>query len=412
MKKLLVGLAVLALWSAAGVAQQPAGTGKVSLLSRGDSARAAFDSLAQGLGFAVKYDESLDVEEDLKFSVWLRLKDSEPERAARLLSTAAGKAVRLDTRRKLVLVGDNVEAPPRATIVRGYDVSVATSRFVAYQEALGTPRRATSAKATEDATPPAPPAERTASQHLADTLNRLLSDDDGNAPDFAVAGDRLVLRDTEATHSRVRECLNLLINDTGGQSSESKSEAVLLEKLRKAKPPLALQETPRTSIMAQLCEAAGVDFVIRQSLIESLSEEHATLTLPADATVADALNEAFPAQAGGWAVAYDAVTLGLELYTPPGYRMFETGELLKQLAAAYQKQRTVPDREQGFGGDLRTQGGVNVVVTAINKIIGGQGSLTQVEPWGSRLIVRGSVEDIALAETTLKEMGWEAPKNN
>lgn len=381
----------------------------VSVVSRGGAASVALESMAQSLGYSLKYGADVDVESDVDFHVWVRLKDAAPDRAARVMGFACGMNVRIDVERKLLVVGGEGAGSARGALLKGYDVSVAASRFVAYENAWGAPKAAAKEPASDDKS--APEAERSAAQRLADLLEYLLSDERGG-PQFAVAGDRLLLRDQPAMHARVGELLDLLVNDTGGHSAESRAESAVVAALRKAKPPLALQETPRASVLAQLCEAAGVDFAIRAENVDWLEEDHATLELSPEATVMDALQATFNADTAGWVIADGVVSVGHESYTPLGFKVFETAELLKKLDAGVRRQRTEADRRNGFSGDLRSQGGVDVIVNATLKVLETSTLYVMVETWGSRVVVRGSQSDIELAEAALKEMGWEPPKGN
>jgi hypothetical protein len=377
----------------------------VSLASRGGSAKVALETFAQALGATLKYDAALDPDEDLDYHVWIRLKSAQPERAARLMSVAVGKSVRYDAGRRQVQVGEAPEGAGKAGTLKGYDVSVAAGRFVTYQNDYGKPAPAPS---TQDGQPAAP-AEKCAAVYLANLLTVLVGTDDGG-PDFAVTGDRLLLRDDAAMHARVQEALDLLASDHGGHSAELAAEVALRDKLRKAKPPLSLDETPRASILAQLCEIADVDYVIRHDLVDTLEQDHTSVTLPASATVADALTEVFTALTGQWVLSEGAVVTGAEFFTPNGYRVFDCQDLLKKLDAGYVKQRTAPDRAKGFTGGLRSEGGIDVVTSALVKLLGEGGSWVLVDSFGARVVVRGTITEVEAAEAALKAMGWESPK--
>lgn len=403
MRTLLSGVLLLLLMSstsrAGGVPEA-----KVSLTSRGGTARSALDSFAQATNCTLKFSDSYDLESDFDYHVWLRLKDASPQRAARVLSTALGVPVRHDDARRLILVAGPEDTPARGGTIKGYDVSAAAAAFVAYQNTWG------KAKHTPAANEPVQP-ERTAAEHLAGLVESLLGDDEHSFT-FAVAGDRLLLRESEATHGCVRKCLDLLVAPGGGASPELMAEGAIVDLLKKAKPPLALAETSRASLLAQMCESTGVDYVIRGDGAAWLEEDLVSIEVEKDASVFDALNLAFSPGNGRWVVHDGCVTLGTDYFTPSGYRVFDAEALLQKLDAACKRQRTEPGREEGFSGDLASQGGIDVVVTALLSLLSDSGNYVMVETWGSRLIVRGSKTDIDLAETALKEMGWEAPKTN
>jgi len=411
---------ILALALGASIQAQDKPAAKVSLASRGGTALAALESFAASLGYTLRYSPDLDTESDLSFHVWMRAKDTTPERAARILTFATGNTVRLDAARRQIVVEAGTESTPRGTVLKGYDVSVACSRFVLYQNTWGqqTPKPAANTKpegggGDTPAQPAAPaPREQTAAEHLAQLLEYVLGDDLGGAPEFAVVGDRLLLRDGLATHARVKEMLDLLVSDNGGGSASARDEAALIETLRKAKPPLTLDETPLASVLAQFCDAADVDFAINAGAVDWLEEEHVSLELTPEISVLDAMKLAFHDDTARWIVGDGAVFVGGDDSTPVGYRVFEAAELMKKIDAGIQRQRTAPDRRDGFTGDLRSLGGVQVIVDALVKVVGDAAWYTQIECWGTRVIVRGSYDVIATAEAALKEMGWEPPKGN
>lgn len=378
---------------------------RVSLQSRGGAAAVTLDALAQSLGYKLHFDSEIDPESDLDFHVWLRVKESTPERAARILSYACGMNISVDHRVRRVNVAYNTESGATATVVKGYDVSVACSRFVAYQNQWGGPKPKADEKQPELR-------QRPAAERLSDLLGAMLDDPLRAGPTAVVAGDRLVVRDTPEMHTRVRQMLDLLVNEQGGTSTEAQAEAAIISALRKGKPPLELEETPRAGVLAQFCEAAGVDYFLNADVASWMEEDHLTLSLSGELSVLDGLELAFGEDTGRWRMLDNAVTVGVQAYAPEGYRVFEVGELLKRMDAAFQRQRTKPDVEEAFTGDLRSEGGVYVVVNALEAILVRDSYDVRVDCWGSRVIVRGGSIDLDLAEATLKEMGWEAPKGN
>lgn len=425
MRKFAIAVAMLAvLLAQASTQAQDKPAVKVSLASRGGPASGVLDSMAQTLGYTLRYSPDLDVEQDLSFHVWLRVKDATPERAARLLSFALGNTVRLDAARKEIYVAAGEEPGPRGSVLKGYDVSVACARFVAYQNQWGQPRQRPAPQplprnnegASDQPAQPAVPAQeasqRTAADHLADLIEYVLGEGFESGPSPAVVGDRLLLRDSARAHARVRELLDLLVADAGGASGAARDEQTVLDALRKAKPPLALDETPLASVLAQLCDAAESDFAVRGTAVDWLEEDHVSLAFEPEVTVEGALHAAFNDNSLRWVISDGAVLVGQDDFAPAGYRVFETADLLKKIDSGIQRQRTDPDRRQGFTGDLRSLGGVDVVVNALLKVLEEDSPYTHVESWGSRVIVRGNCATLALAETALKEMGWEAPKGN
>jgi len=404
MRTLLAALTLLLLASTTVCAGGAIPEAKVSITSRGGTARSALDSFAQATNCTLKFSDVFDVESDFEYHVWLRLKDATPQRAARVLSMALGFRVQFDPAHSLITIAGAEETPTRGGTIKGYDVATATASYVAYQNTWGKARH------TPAPNEPVQP-ERSAAEHLAGLLESLLGDDESSLT-FAVVGDRLVLRDADAMHDRVRKCLDLLVAQGGGASPELAAESAILSVLKKAKPPLTLAETSRASLLAQMCDAAAVDFVIRQDGAGWLEEDLVSLEVEKDASVLDALNMAFSPGSGRWVIHDGCVTLGTDYFTPPGYRVFDVEALLQKLDAAYKRQRTEPGREDGFSGDLSSQGGIDVVVTALMSLLSDSGNYVMVETWGARVIVRGSRADVDTAETALKEMGWEAPKTN
>jgi hypothetical protein len=342
------------------------------------------------------------------------------------LTIACGSTVRLEPARRQVYVGAGIEDAPGRAIIRGYDASVACAQYVEYVNTWGRPTPPPTVPVPmpraeggtdKPALPAAPPPatyEATPAEQLVGVMQDVLGDFIGTGPSPWAVGDRILVRDSAEGHAGVREFLDLITADHGGLSAAAREEQAIVARLRKAKPPLGLTETPLTAALAQLCDAAEIDYVVEGSSVDAVEATTVNLELGADQSVYDALELALADTGGVWTVREGALCCSFEsgLAQSYGYRVFETRELLKKIEAAVKRQRTAPGKRDGFTGELRDLGGVSVISDALEALVEIDSFRLLIQTWGTRVIVRGDHRALQQAETALKEMGWEPPKGN
>lgn len=329
--------------------------------------------------------------------IWLSAKQVEKSRAVHLLSVASGLSVRIAGRR---LVVREYDQPGAHRISKGYDVSVLCGRFVDYVNQYGEPERKLS-----------PGQERrktTAADHLSGVLYQLLDDVTGSAEDSSVVGDRLIFSADAETQALVAEALKLLVQPDGGDSVYLQAAAQQASALRDKQGKTEASERPLASVLAEMCKGAGVDFLINAGFAVDAHDTHVDCSLEgAYQDQVNAVLELFaPDAASGFG--HGVVHFGFpDSVRRGGVRVHDVSELLKKMDAAYQRQRTQPNREEGFDGGLREQGGVYVVTDAITAQLGQQGHEARVLAYGVRVIIVGGPAACDAATAILKELGWE-----
>jgi hypothetical protein len=213
----------------------------------------------------------------------------------------------------------------------------------------------------------------------------------------------------------VREALDLLISEKGGESAALKAERAVVEKLKQAKFQGDLTGTPVFSVIAGICGTASVGVVLGRELGGLAGEWHIDFAQTEEVSAWDGLQRLFTLlETQEFPVEFTVVggVAAIELQggtIHAGYRVFELSELLKKLAASYQRQRTTPGKEDGFSGDIKAHGGVGTVLDALEEQLAAADTAdgVRITSYGTRLLVRGGAAEVDAATTILKEMGWE-----
>jgi hypothetical protein len=262
-----------------------------------------------------------------------------------------------------------------------------------------------------------PEPERTAAQHLAELIDEVLYDAWGEEVSASVVGDRLLYTLHAESHRGVRELLDMLMAEKGGESAGLKTERAVLKKLKEKKLNTSEYEaTPISSVLAGICLEAGVGLALGSNLAAECVEHHVDLDF-GDATCWDALQRTLKilrdedldlsvgVRSGAVAIEMDCESIS------KGYRVYRIDELLKKLAASYERQRTKTGRKNGYEGSLREEGGNRVVVDSLYDLLEAGKHSADCFVYGDRLLVRGSAGDIDAATEILKQMGWEEPRD-
>lgn len=391
---------MLALLGTGFMAQDKPVEKKFTLRSYGDKGQLALEAFAAELGYSAELpSEADDTGGDIEQPCWFSFKDQSAEQAASILSTALGLHVAIHPARKKVSARAWGGTTGRST--RGFDVSVLASRYVEYVNRYGAPKAA-----TRDGKPEP---DRTATEHLQEVIEDVLGQRLGDAGASCV-GNRILMNLTQAQQRDVGELLSLLMSDKGGSSASMVAERELRAALAKAPHQDEYNERPLGSVMASLFAKSG-GFVVAYSLHTEFTERHVTREKRDNETVADFLNDLANQYEFAWGGSLGVVRLtSRDGATGGGYRVFELKDLLERLASAYAAQKTQPGKTGGFEGDIKTQGGMAVVVEALNAQAASANNSFLLTRYGTRLVVSGSAQDIDAAAAILKEMGFEEPK--
>lgn len=328
--------------------------------------------------------------------------DLSPGGMAELLSFATGQPMRVSG--SSLIVGE-----VNGGVVKGYDVSVLAGAYVEYVNNYGAPKE-------DNPLDELDLEERTAAEYLAESIEYLLHHPYRPELLSSVVGDRILLTLPPEDHARVREFLDLLMKEGGGESGELLAERAMLAKLADTRFKGDFTGTPISSIVIDICRKAGLNVALGAGLASAGADWHIDFVVKQEVTALEAFERLTSQLAGqdyelSLACAIGAAVVEItDLQVWSGYRVYDIGNLLKKLNASYQRQRTAPDKDGGFEGDLKQAGGNRVIEGAVFDQLEQQGLDARVEAFGSRLVVRGSAGSVDAATTILKEMGWEAPK--
>jgi hypothetical protein len=379
----------------------PAEPALVDIECYGESADIILQRLADSAGLTLRYaseDAMLDS------PVWVRAKGVTTAEAAHLLEVATSLYINVQGGTLVVSTEDDLR--PKL-VTRGYDVSIAAGRYVDYVNTYGAPAAPKKEGEAEGLS-------LTAAERLARLLTEVADIAWGIPLEPTAVGDRILCTASAGTHALVQEFLQVMAAEHGGMRVATQRERAFLQQLQEHKAALDYKDTPICSIVAHMCRLADTHFVIESEAGMYLDQEHIDWFSSDETSCLDAMrlvlfehgSETIQVRSHGGAMLItdvDYCGLGSE-------RVFEVGDLLKKLDAAFQRQRTAPGKEDGYTGDIAREGGTKLIVDALEAELDKAGSFARVFAYGSRLVALGSAEECNVIEGMLKEMGWEPPK--
>lgn len=340
--------------------------------------------------------------EDTEETCVLAVNEMSPAATAELLAFATGMPMRVDG--QALIVGD-----VNGGVVKGYDVSVLAGAYVEYVNNYAAPKQPNPMEELELQ-------DSTAAEHLAGTIGYILHHPYHAELMPSVVGDRILMTLPAEGHTRVREFLDLLMSEKGGESRALADERAVRETLAKTKFSGDLTATPVSSVVLGICRTAKLNVALGAGIAMVGADWHIDFVVKEEVTALEALSnlmgrlekdDLFLSLSSCNGAATVEIT---DLNVWSGYRVYDIRDLLKKLNASYQRQRTAGGKDGGFDGDLKQAGGSEVVVGAIFDQLEIQNLDARVESFGSKVIVRGSAQSVDAATTILKEMGWEPPK--
>lgn len=356
----------------------------------------ALSDLATQLGFAFEPGEFADSYE-LEGLVWVHAKGVSPELAAKLLSASAGVRVVLDDANRTLTVRalDASAEPPK---VRAFKVDALCRQYLDYQKRYGFQGDAGSPELFDNPT---------ATEELRDAAAEVLQLGE-EAPGSAV-GKRLVYTRNAADLDRLDELFRLL--ESGGESSALRQDRLNRDALSKLRSEFGGEQPLLSATLWQLFKDCPTPVYLDYSLMQAVDFEYDST----EARLGGELNhhEALLAVAREQGFEIDSLNGALRLHqayfsSSASYRVFDVSGLLAELEKQYAELKTDSQTQEGFQGDLRTEGGVQVVVDALSIQLDNAGCASLVRAYGSRLVVSGGVDVIDRAAEVLAAMGWQA----
>jgi hypothetical protein len=383
-KRLTISLVAL-LSALAPVAAEPKVERTVNCVYPAAVLGVALNDLATQLGYAFEPGEFADSYE-LEGLVWVHAKGVSPQLAAKLDDANRTLTVRA------------LEASTEPPKVRAFKVDALCRQYLDYQKRYGFQGDAGSPELFDNPT---------ATEELRDAAAEVLQLGE-EAPGSAV-GKRLVYTRNAADLDRLDELFRLL--ESGGESSALRQDRLNRDALSKLRSEFGGEQPLLSATLWQLFKDCPTPVYLDYSLMQAVDFEYDST----DARLGGELNhhEALLAVAREQGFEIDSLNGALRLHqayfsSSASYRVFDVSGLLAELEKQYAELKTDPQTQEGFQGDLRTEGGVQVVVDALCIQLDNAGCASLVRAYGSRLVVSGGVDVIDRAAEVLAAMGWLA----
>ncbi|MHC4841211.1 MAG: hypothetical protein ACYTDT_09695 [Planctomycetota bacterium] len=367
-------------------------TKSVSGLYPAEVFHAALQDFAAQIGYTLNTGE-LDPESDLDEPIWVSANNVTPNELAELLSFSSGYEVNIRDGKHEITVSEEPELTVRPGLkTQGFDVSSQIKIYKDYIKAYGE-------AGDSDEFNPSPGYELLG---LVEGVVTTSDDRQGSA-----VGNRLLFSESAVMLKEVDGFLELLKSENGGESQQAKRVRSLMDRIngKKLEEPLE-----GVSIMDALWDLLGdleMPVAINPGVLEELQYTDDTVSLKSAEdrvsllrTIAAMYN--FELYVTGNALLLDNVAERAN----PIYHVFNSEALLKQLEKEYEEQKSEEVLE-GFHGDLRKMGGMEVLVDALTVQLENHECDAAVYSWGSRLIVVGSLQTLDVSVSVMKQLGWK-----
>ena len=360
--------------------------------SLGGNANTVFQELLKDTGRVSELRDDIEAEL-VEQVVWASLNDVTDENACDAMEIATGYswlAGQFQDGTRMFTV-DHLTQMNASPICLGHDTSIAANNFVEYVKKYGQKLKAGEIENNTSA-----------SEYLAKLIENMF----GKNYSGSVVGNKFLLTIDPDAHREVKELISLLGKPNGGESKLTADSHKFWSKLWSTKWKGLSKDKPLGSVLASMFKKAGIDFVVHHESRVLMNEhldydhKHSTQLHMQISRLQKRYEFTFSAQPGYLVVG------GKENF----YRVFEVTNLLEKAGAAYKRQNTEKGLEQGFSGDIRSKGGAKIISTGLKKLLVGLGCEPEIFVYGSRIIVRGSLEDLRNSRNTLLDMGWTEAK--
>ena len=407
MKRLCLACACLLAVAASTGAEEPPGPrdepepATVTLAFPGEESGIVVQELATQLNYRVSLLDADDPPEGWEELCWVLAKEVSPDDAASYISESSGLHLYLDHRRRLVQVRDEYDPLLESRKVHAYRVAKHVKRHLEYVNRYG---RKTDPEASVLGD------GETGAEVLVSVLATILAGPAWEPRGGTAVGNRILFTLPKRDHARIRELLDLLLADGVGESRALKQDRANRAALASVHPETATENTPSGEIIWRLCMNLKTPVLMNADLLDGFDFEDDSVDFdfgPED-TVLHALESMaerlwFGVDAHGKSIRLRPRDEGLS----DCYRVFELSALLDELNQAYLEQHTEKGRKQSYDGDLSTEGGIDVVVQALESQLANANLAPVIASYGSRLIVAGGVECTEQAAAILRELGWK-----
>lgn len=399
MRRILMCLPLLLLMCV-NVTAEPKKERKVNCVYPGEALQTALADFSTQLGYSLELGEFEDTWE-LEQPIWVHSKGVPANRAAEMIGASGGMRVELNPAARTVSVAELDDDRLPATKVKAFKVEKLARAFIAYQ------KRYTLAGDSEDK--PDMTYRPSGTEELRDAVEEILQLTETGGGGSAL-GMRLVYSRTSEDLEMVGELLKLI--ESPGESSALREDRENRAQMQKLRSEFAGKDQMVSAVLWQLFKDAPVPVYLDHSVAGMFDFEYDTtrVSLRKDRTHYDALLEL----AREYEFSIDSVNGALRLHTldwegSASYRVYDTSALLEELEKEYEALKT-EGVEEGYRGDLRKEGGVEVIVDALAHQLENAGHAPLIRAYGSRIVVVGGVDVIDRAGEVLAALGWNEGK--
>lgn len=372
---------------------------KVNCVYPGERLVSALSDFATQLGYVFEpsdYEETLDLDEP----IWVLARDVEPELAARIIGASGSVRVKLDSSNRRLTLSDADTDEQISPQTRGFEAGDLCKQFLAYQQRYGK-------KGAADA--PDLLYRPTATEALRDAIEEILMLTEMEGGSGSAVGKRLLYTRDSDDLVNIAELLRLLKSEYGGESSALHLDRRNREALAKLHSDFQPGDGLFSAMLYQLFKDSGLPVYVDAGLMGQFDLEYdvTEVALHAESSHLVALQEL----AREHYFAVDSVGGALRLHEQDyeggaSYRVFNMDTQLAALEQEYLELKTAEDVLEGFQGDLRSQGGIDVIVDALEVQLDAAGHSPLIRAYGSRLVVVGGVDVIDAAVEVLQALGW------
>jgi hypothetical protein len=321
-----------------------------------------------------------------------------------LIGASGGVRVKLDDANRQVVVSELDEDTAVPGAIRSFQLDKLCALYRGYQKRYG---EKSDAKADTDLG-----YRPTAAEELRDAVAEILQLEDDH-PGSAV-GKRLVYTLPADDLARIEELLGLLEAAGGGESNALTLDRGNRARLAKLHSNFGGEGTLVSAMLWQIFKDCDVPVYIDRGQMDGFDLEYDTTEVTLDG--AHSHYDGLKALASEQDFFIDSKHGALRLHEDffegaSSYRVFDVADLLAALEKDYAELKTDDDLAEGFHGDLRTQGGVQVVVDALTTQLDNAGFTPLIRAYGPRVVVVGGVDVVDRAAEVLKAIGWQPPSD-
>ncbi|MCA8918076.1 MAG: hypothetical protein KDB68_01440 [Planctomycetes bacterium] len=377
----------------------------VNCVYPGEVLASALADFSTQLGYRFEpgdYEDSFEIEQP----IWVLAKDVKPELAARMIGASGGVQINLDDANRRITLTDLDSDEADARSVKGFKIDDLAAHFLAYQKRYGR---------VGDGTDPDLLYRPTATEELRDAISEILRLEETEGGAGSAVGKRLIYTRSKTELAQISELIQLLGTAAGGESAALKLDRRNRDELRKLRSDFQPGDGLLSALLYQLFKDYSVPVYIDAGLMGQFDFQYDTteVTLEATSTHFDALQ----ALARENFFAVDSVGGALRLNQQDyagsaSYRVFDVSELLVELEQAYTELKTGEDVLEGFHGDLRSHGGVDVVIDALELQLESAGHSPLIRAYGALVVVVGGVDVVDAGVEVLEAMGWKQAEAN